>query len=283
MPAAIANGITIEYETFGDRTAQPVILIMGLGSQLTRWNLEFIESLVDRGYFVVRFDNRDVGLSTWFDHIAAESQAPPGTPVYSLSDMANDTVGLLDFLELDSAHVVGVSLGGMVAQVVALEHPERVRSLVSIMSATGPSDVHLDVLFPFAVPATSRDEAIESSVELRRMLAGSGFPFDEQVTRQDAERDYDRAYHPAGTPRQLLAGLSGGDRASALARVVAPTLVWHGENDPLIDPAGGVATAAAIPGAKLKMIPKMGHDIPADIREQLAGELAAFFGENDER
>jgi len=281
MPAARANGITIEFETFGDRNAPPVLLIMGLGSQLTRWRLDFIQMLVDRGYFVVRFDNRDVGLSTWFDDVALESQVAPGTPLYSLSDMAKDAVGLLDFLEIPSAHLVGASLGGMIAQVFVLEHSERVRSLVSIMSSTGPSDVHLEVLAPFAVPATTREEAIENSVELRRVLAGSGSSFDEELTRQEAIRDYDRAYHPAGTTRQLFAGLAGADRAHVLHEVIVPTLVIHGEDDPLVDPAGGASTAAAIPGAKLKLLPGMGHDLPPELYEQVADDLAELFREGD--
>lgn len=281
MPVTQSNGISIEYETFGDRNSPPVLLTMGLGSQLTRWNPELIKAIVDRGYFVIRFDNRDVGLSTWFDDIAAESNDPPGTPTYSLSDMAQDAVGLLDALGIFSAHLVGVSMGGMIAQIIAITSPERTRSLISIMSTPVADAGNLAVLAPYSIPASSRDEAVENSVGLRRALSGPGFPFDEEMTRNDAARDVDRAYHPAGTGRQLLAILASPDRTSDLSTVSAPTLVVHGQDDPLIDVSRGVATAAAIPGARLRVIPGMGHSIPLEIRDELVSDFVELFREGD--
>jgi pimeloyl-ACP methyl ester carboxylesterase len=283
MTAVQSNGITIEYESFGDRESPPVLLIMGLGSQLTRWRLGLIEALVDRGYFVIRFDNRDVGLSTWFDDVAADRNDAPGTPIYSLTELALDAVGLLDTLGLDSAHIVGASMGGMIAQIIAVKHPERTRTLVSIMSTPVSDGGNLAVLAPYSVPASSRDVAIENNVKLWRVLSGTGFPFDEELVRQEAARDFDRAYHPAGTGRQLLAILASGDRTSELSMVTAPTLVIHGEDDPLVDVAGGVATAAAIPGARLKLIPGMGHYIPPEFYDELASDFAEFFREGHAR
>ena len=281
MPAARANGITIEYETFGESDDPAVLLIVGLGSQLTRWRLGLIQALVDRGYFVIRFDNRDVGLSTWFDDVAAERQGAAGTPHYSLSDMANDAVGLLDALDLVSVNVVGVSMGGMIAQVIALEHPERVRSLASIMSSTGSSGIHGEVLAPFMAPSASRDEAIELNVNMWRALSGPGFAFDEALVRQEAVRDYDRGHHPAGTDRQRIAIVASPDRSGQLSNVKVPALIVHGECDPLVDPSGGEATAAAIPGSRLKLVPGMGHYIPPELYDGLASDLAELFREGD--
>jgi pimeloyl-ACP methyl ester carboxylesterase len=258
-------------------------MISGLGSQLTRSRVGLIEALVERGYFVIRFDNRDVGLSTWFDDVADERRTPRETPIYTLSDMANDAVGLLVALDLASAHIVGTSMGGMIAQVIALEHPEKVRSLVSIMSSTGSGHLRGDVLVPFLTPVNTRDEVIDNNVAMWRVLSGPGFPFDEDLVRQEAGNDYDRAFHPKGTARQQFAIRSSVDRSEQLAHVTVPTLVVHGESDLLVSSSGGEATAAAVPGSRLKLVPGMGHYIPPELYDELATDFAKLFREGDER
>ena len=275
MPALKANGIQIEYDTFGHREADPLLLIMGLGGQLTLWDEDFCRGLAGGGHFVVRYDNRDVGLSTKFEHAgtpkvlemmqrAASGQAPEAP--YMLADMADDAAGVLDALEIDAAHVVGASLGGMIAQTVAIRHPARVRTLVSMMSTTGNPE--LPPAKPEAMamlmrkPAGSREEAIEAAVEGGRVMAGPGFPFDEARARERAARNYDRSFYPQGIARQLAAVIASGSRVEALAGVRAPTLVVHGDADPLVPLEGGRDTARAIPGAELLVIEGMGHDLP---------------------
>ena len=269
-----ANGIDLCYGTFGDPSGEPLLLVMGLGAQLTAWPVELCESLVDRGFFVVRYDNRDVGLSTKFDTFAGEFlptflAAREGTPVevpYLLRDMAADAVALLDALQIDSAHVVGASMGGMIAQSVAIEYPTRVRSLTSIMSTTGEAEVGQPT--PEAMtallrpPAESREAAIESSVEARRII-GSPDAFDEELTRRLAGEAYDRCFDPGGMARQLLAVVASGSRADGLRSLDVPTLVIHGDADPLVTPSGGTRTAELIPGAQLLLLEGMGHDLPA--------------------
>ena len=285
MPAATANGITIEYETFGDPGSPPVLLIMGLGGQLAMWDPSFCTALADAGFYVIRYDNRDVGRSTWFDDAGepdlAELLAAKVTPPYSVSDMAADAAGLLDALGLASAHVVGVSMGGMIAQTFAIEYPERTRTLVSIMSTTGDRTVgapHPEALAALTAPApATRDEAIEQGAAVWRVIGSPGFPFDEQAVRERAAASYDRAFHPAGTARQMAAIMSQPDRTAALANVGVPALVIHGEADPLVDPSGGKATAAAIPRARLKLVPGMGHDLPPELFGELVTDLAGHF------
>ncbi len=285
MTSATAHGITIEYETFGDPGAPPVLLIMGLGGQLTAWDSGFCRQLSDRGFFVIRYDNRDVGLSTWFDdageaNIGGLLDGTYAAP-YTVADMAADAAGLLDALGLDTAHIVGVSMGGMIAQTFALDYPARTRTLVSIMSTTGDMTVgqpHPEALATLMVaPATTRDEAIEQGVKGWRVIGSPGFPFDEDRIRQEAADAYDRGFHPAGTVRQLAAVITQPDRSAALGRLDVPTLVIHGEADILVDPSGGRATAAAIPGATLTLVPGMGHDLPVQRDEQLIDELTAHF------
>lgn len=285
MPAAAANGITIEYETFGGHADPPVLLIMGFGGQLTLWDEEFCQGLADTGHFVIRYDNRDVGLSTWFDDAGEpdllELLSGTTTAPYSLVDMAADGVGLLDALDLDSAHVVGVSMGGMIAQTLALEHPHRLRTLTSVMSTTGDPTVGqaspeaLAALVP--VPPASRDEAVEQGVVTWRTIGSPGFPFDEATVRERAGAFYDRAFHPAGSTRQLAAIVTQPDRTAALGAVVAPTLVIHGADDPLVAPSGGEATASAIPGARLLVMPGMGHDMPVELTGRFVDELVGHF------
>jgi pimeloyl-ACP methyl ester carboxylesterase len=277
MTSTTANGITLEYLTYGDPTAPPVLLIMGLAGQLTAWDPELCRAIADAGYYVVCFDNRDVGLSTWFDGVDTTS------PSYSLSDMADDAVGLLDALGIDAAHVVGVSMGGMIAQTVAIEHPTRVLTLTSIMSTTGdptvgqPTPDALAVLLA-PVPAT-RDEAIELGVRVWRTIGSPGFEFDEAAVRTRVSAAYDRATNPAGAARQIQAIISQPDRTAALGSVDVPTLVIHGDADPLVVPSGGIATANAVPGATLKLVPGMGHDLPTELIGEFAAELTKHFGQ----
>ncbi len=285
MPAASANGITIEYETFGDPGAQPVLLIMGFGGQLTLWDPDFCAALADRGLYVIRYDNRDVGLSTWFDDAGepdlVDLLSGTATAPYSLADMAADAAGLLDALALTSAHIVGVSMGGMIAQTFTLGYPERTRTLTSIMSTTGDPTVgqpHPEALAALVPPPpTSREEAMDQGVVTWRTIGSPGFPFDEAGVRERAASFYDRAFHPAGNSRQLAAIVTQPDRTAALAGVTVPTLVVHGEADPLVDPSGGKATAAAVPGARLELVPGMGHELPPELTDRFVAELAGHF------
>jgi pimeloyl-ACP methyl ester carboxylesterase len=239
------------------------------------WDEEFCGGLADRGHFVVRFDNRDAGLSSKFgEHgtpnlIEMMTKAASGQPVdapYLLNDMADDAVGVLDALEFDTAHIVGASMGGMIAQAVAIRHPRRVRTLTSIMSSTGnpdlpPADPEAMAVLMRKRP-TSREESIEAAVSAQKVLSGPGFPFDEARIRERAERVYDRAFYPEGMARQMTAIVASGNRKPDLANVDAPTLVIHGDADPLVPITGGHDTAEAIPGAELLVIEGMGHDLP---------------------
>jgi pimeloyl-ACP methyl ester carboxylesterase len=257
MPKAAANGIQIEYETFGDPSARPLLLIGGLADQLIHWDDELCRDLSRRGHYVIRFDNRDSGLSTKFDQAA---------PPYTLDDMADDTVGLLDALGVRKAHICGASMGGMIAQTVAIRHPSRVRSLISIYSTTGNKDLPAprpDVMELLFAPAPSEREAyIDHMVMLFKTMAGPGFPFDEAWTRMITARAYDRCFCPEGTGRQLLAIMNQPNRKKALASVTVPTLVIHGTDDPVVPVEAGVDTAEAVSGAELILIEGMGHDLP---------------------
>ncbi len=278
MTAAHANGITIEYETFGDASSPPVLLIMGLGAQLIAWDTEFCTALADAGYFVVRFDNRDVGLSTWFDDVPA-SPAP-----YSLVDMADDAAGLLDALGIDAAHIVGASMGGMIAQTFAIAHPSRTLSLVSIMSTTGNRSVGAptpEALAALMAPRpTTREEAIEFGLKVSTVVGSPGYPADEQRARERLAATFDRAVNPAGFARQIAAINAQPDRTASLGAVEVPTLVIHGDADPLVTPSGGQATAEAVPGARLMMIPGMGHNLPPELFGELVGALTSLFGQS---
>jgi pimeloyl-ACP methyl ester carboxylesterase len=269
---APVNGIEIGYETHGDPDGEPLLLVMGLGAQLTAWPVELCDGLADRGFHVVRYDNRDTGRSTKHtdtgDFMTSFLKASQGEPVdlaYTLSDMAADGMALLDHLGIDSAHIVGASMGGMIAQTMAIEHPARVRTLTSIMSTTGEPEFGTpqpDALAVLMRPAAaSRDEAIEADVTARRVI-GSPEHFDEAVARQRAAESYDRCYNPAGTARQLLAIVAGGSRAEGLAQLAVPTLVIHGDIDPLVTLSGGQRTAELVPGAELLVLEGMGHDLP---------------------
>jgi len=278
MTRARANGIEIEYETFGDRGDRPLLLIMGLGAQLLLWEEEFCDGLAERGHFVIRYDNRDAGLSTKLEQggepnllelMQAAAAGRPRENAYTLDDMADDAAGLLGALALDSAHAVGASMGGMIAQALALRHADRVRSLTSIMSTTGnpelapPEPAALRALMEPRVE--DREEAIEQGISLQRAIAGTGFPFDLERSRRLAARSYDRSFYPAGITRQLAAVMASGNRRTALGSVRAPTLVVHGDADPLIPLDGGRDTAEAIPGAELLVIEGLGHEMPPPV------------------
>ena len=273
--------IELVYEQIGDRDDVPLLLVMGLGMQLIHWDLEFCEMLAERGYRVIRFDNRDSGLST---KIAAPVppvlRAMAGMRIdapYLLSDMAADSFGLLDHLGIESAHVMGVSMGGMIAQVMALDRPERVRSLTSIMSTTGNRRAGMPRLRAFALllrraPA-DRDAYISYFVKTFQVIGSPAYREDEARMRETAAATYDRSHHPAGTVRQLAATLASGDRTTRLRELHVPTAVVHGTDDPLIPLRAGVATARAIPDAELVAIPGMGHDLPHQVWPKV---VAAF-------
>jgi pimeloyl-ACP methyl ester carboxylesterase len=271
MPNATANGLTIEYDTTGDRADPAMLLVMGLGAQMILWPEGFCRALADRGFFVIRYDNRDVGLSSQLDaagvpDLAGLMQGKGDSP-YHLSDMAADGIGLLDALGMDAAHVVGASMGGMIAQHMALEHPARVLSLCSIMSTPSgrldadPPTAEANAVLLRPAPA-GRDEAIEASLQANAIIGSPGFPRDEAAIRDRAARSYDRGYYPLGLMRQFAAILAAGDWSPRLAALDVPTLVIHGDADPLVKPSWGKKTADAIPGAELLLVPGMGHDLP---------------------
>jgi pimeloyl-ACP methyl ester carboxylesterase len=287
MSEELAHGvgparIDVAYETFGDRAAPPVLLIMGGGAQMINWPEGFCAELVDRGLHVIRFDSRDTGRSTHFadapmPDVQAALAGDLSSVSYTLSDMAADTVGLLDVLGLDSAHLVGASLGGMVAQTVAIEYPDRVRSLTSMFSTTGERAVgqtDFAALGPIGAPPEDRQGFIEWQVRAMRAVGSPGFPFDEEAVADRAGRAYDRGHDPLGMLRQAVAVVASGDRTDHLRALQVPTLVLHGTDDKMIDLSGGRATAAAIPGAKLVTVDGMGHNLPRQLWGKLAGHIA---------
>jgi pimeloyl-ACP methyl ester carboxylesterase len=283
MPRAHGNGVEIEYEAIGDPAGRPLLLVQGLGSQLTSVEDGLCQELASRGFLVIRYDNRDAGLSTWFDHarpvnLAAIWGGDHASLAYTLEDMADDAVAVLDAAGVASAHVVGISLGGMIAQLLATRHRKRVRSLASVMSTTGnravgqPTGEAASVLVA-SMPA-DREAFIEQAVaNTRAVSTGSAYPFDEAGVRRGVARNYDRAHHPKGTGRQLAAILAAGDRTAALGRVRVPTLVVHGTEDQVIGVTGGEATAAAIPGARLLRVHGLGHELPPGFWPTLADAL----------
>jgi pimeloyl-ACP methyl ester carboxylesterase len=286
MPQAKANGLTLEYDVTGPADGEPLLLIMGLGAQMTRWPQGFVDRLAGRGLRVIRFDNRDVGLSSKMDAaglpdvpaiLKALQEGRPPPVAYTLSDMAKDAVGLLDALAIERAHIVGASLGGMVAQLVAAEHPERTLSLVSIMSNTGnralppPSPEAMAVLNNRGPdPLADLEGYLDHSVKGQQVVGSPGYPADPQALRERILGDFRRSYSPAGFQRQYAAAMACPDRRPKLATIKAPTVVIHGAQDPLVPLAGGRDTAENIPGAELIVIEGMGHDIPIPLYDRLA-------------
>ena len=277
-------GIDIAYQRLGKRDAPVVLLIMGIAAQSIAWPDEFCHALVDHGQQLIRFDNRDIGLST---HLT--DAPPPNLPAalagdlssvsYTLSDMAADAVGLLDALGIEKAHVVGASMGGAIAQTMAIEHPSRVRSLTSMMSTTGSMSVGqaspevLREVFG-GPPAVTRDDVIQQTLRALRAVGSPAYPSDENEAAARVGRAYDRCYDPIGIARQAIATVASGDRTERLRHLEIPTLVIHGLADRMCDVSGGRATAEAIPGAELMLIEGMGHDLPPGLRSQLAERIA---------
>jgi pimeloyl-ACP methyl ester carboxylesterase len=279
-------GIDIAYQRFGDPDAPVVLLIMGVAAQSIAWPDSFCHALVDRGLQLIRFDNRDVGLSTHLTDaptpdLPATLAGDLSSVSYTLSDMAADAVGMLDVLGVEKAHVVGASMGGAIAQTMAIEHPERVRSLTSMMSTTGSMSVGQaspEVLREvFAGPRpTTRDEVTQQMLKAFRVVGSPGYLMDEKEVAERAGRAYDRAYDPIGVARQAIATVASGDRTERLRLLKVSTLVIHGLADRMCDVSGGRATVEAIPGAELVLIEGMGHDLPPALRSELAARIAEF-------
>jgi pimeloyl-ACP methyl ester carboxylesterase len=291
MPQIAANGLSFEYDAFGRAGDPAVLLIMGIGTQMIAWPLALCEALRDAGFFVVRFDNRDCGLSSKLDAagapdlgalMAASAMGKIPDAAYTLSDMAADAVGIMDALGIESAHVVGASMGGMIAQVMAIEHPARVRSLVSIMSTSGEAD--LPQATPEAIgallapaPDQERETLVRRYINTFRVIGSPGFRASDEELRAAAEAAIDRNVCPQGFLRQLAAILASPPRRAALKTVVAPTLVLHGREDPLIPPGAGADVARAVPGAEHVEVAGMGHDFTAALtREVYIPQLVRF-------
>ena len=282
------TGIELFYEDKGDPGHETILLIMGLGAQMTLWPDEFVDALVGHGFRVIRYDNRDIGLSQKFEGTRAPKPAwqvirkrlgwPAKVP-YTLASMADDAAGLLTALEIEKAHVVGASMGGMIAQLTAINHPERLLSLTSIMSTTGNGSLPMadkNAMEALVAPLNSLEEEdlVAHGLNIARNIGSPGYPFDPERQREKTLRSVRRSVYPPGLPRQLAAIIDDGCRRSRLASITAPTLVLHGENDPLVKLEGGQDTAEHIPGAKLITIPGWGHDIPLQLIEPVAGHIA---------
>jgi pimeloyl-ACP methyl ester carboxylesterase len=287
MPTASNDGVAIEYDMFGETGNPAILLVMGFATQMTAWDPAFCRLLVDHGYLVIRFDNRDCGLSQKTEGTppnliaimmaAASGQEIVETVPYTLSDMADDGLAVLDDLGIDRANIVGASMGGMIAQQMAIDHPDRVMSLTSIMSTTGNPEVgqgSQEAMGALMSPAPEgRDEAIERSVRIGAIVAGPHF--DEAEMRVRIGDAFDRSYYPAGAPFQLAAIAKTGDRTENLGKLDLPTLVIHGAADSLVAPSGGEATAAAIAGSTLLTFDDMGHDLPKNRWQEIADAIAA--------
>jgi pimeloyl-ACP methyl ester carboxylesterase len=280
---APANGIELAYQEIGDPDGEPLLLVMGLATQMLGWQEPFCAMLAERGFRVVRFDNRDIGRSTKIDSAGHTRRSHlltgrRSSAAYLLSDMAADTAGLMDHLGFDSAHVVGASMGGMIGQTLAIERPERVRSLVSIMSTTGSRRVGMPTRRAwgtlFARFPRDRESYVERAVKTFATVGSPAFPMDEERVRELAGAMYDRSHRPAGVLRQMHAVSASGDRTRALRELRLPVTVIHGTRDPLVRPSGGRATARAIRGARLRMVEGMGHDLPEPLWPIFADEIA---------
>jgi proline iminopeptidase len=290
MPTLTANGIRVAFDTAGDPKGMPVLLVHGVGMQLTTWPDEFIEGLSDLGFYVIRFDNRDCGLSTKFERFGTPNLGLawlkskvgwPLRPPYQLADMAEDALGVLSALGVAKAHVVGVSMGAMIGQVLAARHPNRVASLTCIMSSSGrrglpgPSAA-VRAAFARRQPAPADTDAlVEQSVRLLQAIGSPAYPTPEKQLRRRVARSLRRNCCPAGAARQMLAVAASGDRSALLKTITVPTLVIHGAADPLVPLACGVDTAERIPGARLEVIEGMGHDLPVQLVERLISLIDA--------
>lgn len=290
MPQVQANGIRLEYEAYGDPANPPLLLIMGLGAQLTLWPIELVEALVERGYYVIRHDNRDIGLSQKFSEHGTPNfkrvalmrmfGLRPRLP-YRLADMAADAAALLDVLGIEKAHIVGASMGGMIAQLLAIDHAHKVSTLTSIFSTTGnrrlppPRKEAMNALLNRAPANATLEQVIPFGLNVARAIGSPAYPASEARLRANITRDFHRSFFPEGAARQLCAIIDDGDRRARLKRVTAPTLVIHGVDDPLVPVEGGRDTAASIPGARLHEIPGMGHDLPLELVDEIAGAISA--------
>ena len=290
MPIAQANGIEICFDTLGDPADPTVLLVMGLGSQMVHWDPELCRAIAGRGFHVVRFDNRDTGESARIDEpvdILAVlgtqgSEEKPPVP-YQLSDMAADAVGLLDHVGIDRAHIFGVSMGGMIVQTIAIDHPERVRSLTSVMSTTGDPGVGTptgEAMAALMSPPPQTREAYQDAAVFHAGVWGSPGLYDVERLRRTAGQAWDRGYNPMGTARQLAAIFASGSRSAGLADLDIPTLVIHGTADTLVQPSGGERTAEVIPDAKLLVIEGMGHDLAPPLWPRLVDALVAHATEH---
>jgi pimeloyl-ACP methyl ester carboxylesterase len=279
---APANGIELCYQEMGDPEGEPLLLVMGLATQMIAWSEEFCAMLAERGFRVVRFDNRDIGRSSKIRSKgvpnALDLLVGRGQPEYRLRDMADDTVGLMDHLGIEAAHLVGASMGGMIAQCTAIGHPDRVRSLCSIMSTTGSRRVGHPSYKTFGLllgkPPREREAAIERAVKTFKTIGSPGYPFEEERIREIARLSFERGHSQAGIARQLHAITGSGDRTSHLRQLDLPAVVIHGRSDVLVNPSGGRATARAIPNARLKMIDGMGHDLPRALWPTFVEEIS---------
>lgn len=287
MSSVAVNGINIEYETFGDVTAEPLLLVMGLGAQMIHWDDQFCQQLAGTGFHVIRYDNRDVGLSSKMDKAPAPNllqlyadmqQGKKPDVHYTVEDMADDGMALLDALNIDSAHICGASMGGMIVQTMAINHSKRIRSMTSIMSTTGnpalPAATPEAMAALMATPAEDRDRRIEQSIATQRIIGSPGFPFDETRARQKAILAYDRCFYPQGVARQMAAIVVQGDRSPGLQKLDKPTLVIHGKADPLVPVEGGVDTHEKIRGSHLLLIEGMGHDLPPQTWGEIVPAIA---------
>lgn len=295
MPSVHVNNLNLEYEILGRDDAPPLLLIMGLGMQMIAWPDAFCARLADQGFRVIRFDNRDVGLSTKLEHLGTPNvpfefakymlRLPLKAPYY-IDDMTADAAGLLAALGIDKAHIVGASMGGMIAQNLAANFPDKVQSLTSLMSTTGrrslPGPTWKARNALLSPPAKRGDiaGAVERMKKIFRVIGSPGFPEDEAILTDLCERHVRRNNYPPGIARQLVAIAASGDRTRVLNRIVAPTLVIHGKDDPLLPFAAGIDTARAIGNAQLSIIPGMGHDIPSGLHERLVEEIAAHCRRN---
>ncbi|MCX7362723.1 MAG: alpha/beta hydrolase [Alphaproteobacteria bacterium] len=290
MARTRANGIEIEYETIGNKSDPALLLVMGLGAQLTIWPDSLFKGLADRGFYVIRYDNRDSGLSTGFD-----SWGVPDLPAalqkvmkgersdapYHLDDMAADALGLLDALGIDKAHMVGASMGGMIVQIVAAQHAERTRSMVSIYSTSGRRDLPPGKPEALAMLGSqpegqAREQLVSHGMKLRRTIGSPGYPTPEPVLRAFVEKNVDRRWYPQGTARQYVSVLASGNRVDLLKTIQVPTLVMHGEDDPLLPVECGRDVARLMPGAELQTIPGWGHDFPPQHVPTIVDRISTF-------